>query len=84
VSKPPPKRRVPPPEGSPEWLIDDVEHPRRPRFSIWRALGILAAMIAALMILNVIFGPSPVTCVLTIPAGLVLYELWYLMFETSV
>jgi fatty acid desaturase len=84
MTKSPPKRRVPPPEGSLEWLTEDIERPRRPQFSIWRALGILAAMIAALTILNVIFGPSPVTCVLTIPAGLALYEIWYLMFETSV
>jgi fatty acid desaturase len=84
MTKLPPRRRVPPPEGSLEWLTEDIERPTRPRFSIWRALGILAAMIAASAILSVILGPHPATCLLTIPLGLVLYELWYLLFETSV
>ena len=82
-AKPPPQ--VPPPEGSLEWLTEDIERPRRPHFSIWRALSILAAMIAAYLVLGVFFGSlHPATCLLTIPLGLVLYELWYLLFETSV
>ncbi len=84
MTKPPPKRQAPPPEGSMEWLTEDIERPRHPHFSIWRALGIVAAMIAAFMILNVIFGPHPATCILTIPVGLVVYELWYQLFEKSV
>jgi fatty acid desaturase len=84
-AKPPPQRRVPPPEGSLEWLTEDIDRPRRPHFSIWRAFGILAALIAAYLVLGVIFGPlHPATCLLAIPLGLALYELWYLLFETSV
>ena len=83
--KPLSKRRVPPPEGSLEWLTEDIERPRRPHFSIWRAFNILAALIAAYLVLGAIFGTfHPATCLLTIPLGLVLYELWYLLFETSV
>jgi hypothetical protein len=82
VPKQPPTRPAPPPEGSYEWLVEDIERPTRPHFDIWRALGVLAAMIGANLLLGMIFGPHPVTCLLTIPAGLVLYELWYLLFET--
>jgi len=84
MTKQRPTRRVPPPEGSIEWLTEDIERPTRPRFTIWRALGILAAMFAAFSLLSVIFGSHPATCLLTIPAGLALYEVWYLLFETSV
>ena len=52
MTKPPPKRQAPPPEGSMEWLTEDIERPRYPHFSIWRALGIVAAMIAAFMIFD--------------------------------
>jgi hypothetical protein len=75
---------VPPPEDLRDWQIDENKRPARPRFTIWRAFGILIAIIAANMLLSLIFGAHAVTCFLTIPAGLALYEVWYVTFETVV
>lgn len=76
---------APPPDDSLDWFkIDEDKRPARPRFTIWRVLGLLVVMVIANFLLSLIFGDHPVTCFLTIPAGLALYELWYQTFETVI
>jgi len=71
-----------PPPRADDWLIDGKDdRPARPRWNIWRALGLAAAVIGANLFLSIIFGTNAATCALSIPVGMALYELWYLTFE---
>lgn len=71
-----------PPPRVDDWLVGGEEdRPARPRWNIWRALELAAAVIGALLFLSVIFGTNAGTCVLSIPAGMALYEVWYLTVE---
>ena len=62
-------------------FVEDAAPRRRQRITVWRALGLLAALVFAFLILAFFFGTTIISCALTPLLGLALYEIWYLAFE---
>jgi hypothetical protein len=64
-------------------FVEDTAPARQPRFTKWSLIGLAGAIAVAFLIVSIFFGTSLVSLFLSIIVGLVLYELWYLTFETS-
>jgi hypothetical protein len=65
-------------------FVDEAPARKRQPITIWRVLGVLAAIIFAGFILDFFLGFSLVTCLLAPVLGLVLYEVWYLTVESTI
>jgi 4-hydroxybenzoate polyprenyltransferase len=64
-------------------FVTEESRPKRQPVSTWRLIARFGAMLFAFMVLTFFLGINIISCVLAPLAGLALYEVWYMKFESS-